>query len=344
MTGNSTYGMDDYNRLMYQLQSRTYATIYFEFCFWSLLQLLVVIGNILTLKILLSDSCQRTPSNYLIASLTASDLCLSVMSNPLCHGVLLHSTWPYSEATCQYQGVASLGLVCVSISHLLLLAINRYYCVVRTSKYNFYFSTRKTLLYMVFAWVTSFSISVSYIISGQRYVFNPGKFFCYLKVDDFKFHGLVCVFYIFVPSVIIDFCYFKVYKFVNNHNNNLKKWGKSSQTLNTQDINVTKILFLTLLMYYISCTPILVIDLIDLFRQRWSLEREVYFAYTICACLHGLVNPIIYGILNPIFKKEYRKLFESCKGKLLRAGKIVPLSTKETTDISRFKVRKTLAE
>lgn len=327
-SNNFTISLDDYARLMDELIKRNNTTYYFELSLWTFLQLLTVIGNILTLKILLSNCSQRSSTNYLLASLTASDLCLSVLSNPLCHGVLFCSCWPYSEAFCQYQGVAALGLICVSTNHLVLMALNRYFCVLKRPKYDIYFSTKRTLVYIALSWVTSFILPIMYILSGRRYIFNPGKFFCYLKVDDVIFPILVCVIYIVIPSFIVDFCYFKVYKAIKSHNNSLQKWAKSSQTLTAQEINVTLILFFTVLLYYICSTPVLVIDFIDMFRQHWSFEREVYFVYTISASLIGFLNPIVYGIMNPVFKAEYKKIL--FKGKFWSKQKVLPCS-QETT-------------
>lgn len=66
--------------------------------------------------------------------------------------------------------------------------------------------------------------------------------------------------------------------------------------------------------FFILCwTPVFVIDVIDTFRGHLSLPFDAYIMYTICAALPNAVNPIIYGIVNPTFRKEYLKLLKCAK-------------------------------
>ncbi|KAK3715060.1 hypothetical protein QZH41_012124, partial [Actinostola sp. cb2023] len=91
--------------------------------------------------------------------------------------------------------------------------------------------------------------SVSYIPSGHKYVFHPGKFFCYLDIDDYVFLALVVTFYIAFPAVVITFCYYQVYKVIKNHNKSMANWGRSSQSLSAQEINITRTLFVIVVMF-----------------------------------------------------------------------------------------------
>lgn len=266
------------------------------------------IGNALTLKIIFFNASLRTSSNYLIASLAVADFAMSLVSSPIILGVVLYSQWIYSKAICNFHGFVGISLACASLHNMALMAINRYIRVVKSSKYNKHFSVRKTVIYIVIVWALSLGSSLLYLAIGNDYTFHPGKYFCFLDINDYYFTTFMVTCFIAIPAAGITYCYYQVYKVIRKHNIAMTKWGRSSQNITAQEINITRTLFFIVIMFLCCWIPLFVMDMIDVSQLRWSLPREAYASYTFLACVSGCVNPIIYVILNPTFRKEYLRI------------------------------------
>lgn len=104
-------------------------------------------------------------------------------------------------------------------------------------------------------------------------------------------------------------------------------------------------------------------DIIDIIRRRYSLPREAYVLYSFLAASSSSINPLLYGIMNPTFGREYRKMFAwvtrilpgtrvesfsqelSCSSKVL-TGKTpvsssIPIATKKLKEVDITKYSST---
>ena len=153
---------------------------------------------------------------------------------------------------------------------------------------------------------------MTYTAAAKDYVFQPGKFFCFMES---KFTLLVLPFYGFIgiSMVILVVCYLRVFKALKVHErtvaNNLRTGNTRQSALSSEDIKVTKILFATVVGFIICWTPVLVIDIVDAFLgSGWELTRGTYYMYTIFGITSSAINPIIYGVMNPSYRKGYLML------------------------------------
>ena len=122
----------------------------------------------------------RTIPNMFVASLTVSDLLIGVFSvAPLSIPTLVTSHWPFNDTTCQFQGYVVGMLAGASIHTLVLMAVNRYYRIVKPTKYRRYFTKKKTLIIILVSWLYSICAPLIFVLSGNKIVFLPSKFFCF---------------------------------------------------------------------------------------------------------------------------------------------------------------------
>ena len=74
-----------------------------------------------------------------VASLAVSDLLLGVfIVGPLGIPTLVTSHWPFNDTICQFQGFITITLVVASIQTMVLMAMNRYFRIVKSTKYCHY--------------------------------------------------------------------------------------------------------------------------------------------------------------------------------------------------------------
>ena len=189
----------------------------------------------------------------------------------------------------------------------------RYFHIVKTSKYRAIFTPAKAKLIVVGGWIAALITPLIYTAAGKDFVFQPGKYFCFMEA---KFSLLVLPFYSFIgiSMVVLVVCYFSVFKALKVHErtvtNNLRNGNTRQAALSLEDIKVTKILFATVVGFFLCWAPFLVIDMVDIFSGTgWALSRGIYYTYTIFGITSSAINPIIYGVMNPSYRRAYMSLF-----------------------------------
>ena len=163
------------------------------------------------------------------------------------------------------------------------------------------------------SWLYSMCAPLPYFLSGKKMVFQPSKFFCYLTINSGAFGAafLVAV-YIGIPSFIIFYCYLRIFKTIRSHNNNLHLPGNGINSVNVEEIKVTRTLFVIVVCFNLCWAPVLLIDIVDTILGRYTFPREAYVAYTFLANISSALNPLIYGVLNKNFRNDYIKVL-SCR-------------------------------
>ena len=116
-----------------------------------------------------------------------------------------------------------------------------------------------------------------------------------------------------MSSVILIACYICVFKAMKVHErtvvNSLRNGNTRSVTLLFEDVKITKILFATVVGFIICWSPVLVLDIVDNFLGTgWHLPREIYYMYTIFGTTSSAINPIVYGVMNPSYRRAYMRL------------------------------------
>ena len=253
----------------------------------------------------------RKIPNMFVASLAISDFCLGAFTAcPLCLTVLATSQWPFSDATCQYQVYMAITLGVNSIYTLTLMAVNRYFGVVKPAKYRRYFTKKKTMIMIIVTGFYSMCSPLPYMFSGRKMVFHPSKFFCYLQVDSDAFMVFMMIVYVGLPACVIFYSYTRIFLTVRSDNNNLQNTGTETRTVNVAEIKVARTISVIVVFFSLCWTPILVIDIVDTIRGCWNFPRDVYVAWNFLASISSALNPMIYGVLNKNFQKEYLKVLQ----------------------------------
>ncbi|XP_044175129.1 melatonin receptor type 1C-like [Acropora millepora] len=300
------------------LAKRATGVVVVEVMVCSILMLSALLGNSLVLWMVCKNKNLRTIPNYFIISLSLADITMAILCQPPCLTVLLVGKRTFGNFICQLQGYVIAMLACVSLLTLTLVAVNRYFLIVRPKNYQKIFTPRRTRFMILGIWLLSMLEPLPYLLSNHRYVYHAGKFFCFqvVEVDFFTLLGYV---YVAIPMVVLTFCYIKVFRKLKQHNKKLRSLRRRGFDQSTaakimgEDINVTKTLFLTVCAFAICWTPISIVDFIGFAQGSWNLPRQVYVMYTFLGQLSTVVNPIIYGVMNKTFREEYKKLFR-CTG------------------------------
>ena len=179
--------------------------------------------------------------------------------------------------------------------------------------YRVIFTSSKAKLIVLGSWIAALSTPLTYTAAGKDYVFQPGKSFCSIE-SKFSLLTLPALIFLGMSMVILILCYLRVFKALKTHERtvakNLRNGNTRKVSLSIEDIKVTKILLVTVIAFIFCWTPILVLDVVDYFLgSGWELTRETYYMYNIFGISSSAINPIIYGVMNPSYRRAYLRLF-----------------------------------
>ena len=299
--------------MLKEFKARSKTTVMLETGFYTLVLLLLFAGNFMTLLVMFLYRRMRTIPNMFVASLAVSDLLFGVLlALPLDIPTLVTSQWPFNDLTCQFQGYTTTILTVASIHTLVLMAVNRYFRIVKPDKYHRYFTKKKTMMMILVSWASSMIAPFPYFLSGGKMVFRPYSFVCSPPVNNSAFLGYGLLLYIGFPSCIMFYCYTMIFKTVRRHNYKFQLPGMRFRSVSVQEIKIARALFVVVVSFNLCWIPVLLINLVDTIRRSWVFSREVYVTLHFFIALSSALNPLTYSVLNRNFRECYMKVL-SCR-------------------------------
>ena len=313
--------------LSLELAARTDSQILTETVLLAVINVAALSGNLLTLYAVYKNQRLRTLPNMFVISLAVSDILMSTCCMPFTVLTLFHSRWMFGERFCRFQGFEALTIGTNSLGTMGIIAVSRYFCVVRPEKYPLLFKKEKSLGYIVVVWCLALAGSVPpFFFKGGTFDFQPGKAMClYTFESNISYTISIECFYIATPLTIIIVCYVKVFRRVLRSNRVFCQENNLSQLrANVEEAKVTKTLVAVLVGFACCWLPISVMDNIDAARGEHTLPRQAYLTYSFLAYISSTINPFIYGCMNKQFRREYKVVFK----------KILCLCRRNTNDSS----------
>ena len=145
-----------------------------------LLNILSLLGNLLTCIALYRNTRLRTTTNIYIAALAAVDLLSASLALPMSTGVLISGRWPFGEALCKINAFIVTYVTYISPVIIGLTALNRYVKICKTNQqYKRLFSEKTFRILVVTVWLLmGVYVVSSRLIGPQEVQFSPGYVRC----------------------------------------------------------------------------------------------------------------------------------------------------------------------
>ena len=299
--------------LTVELATRTKALELTEAVLLAVINVLAIFGNLLTFYAVYRNQRLRTLPNMFVIALSVSDILMSTLCTPFTVVTLFHGHWMFGEKFCLFDGFGALTFGLVSMGTMGLIAVSRYYCVVKPEKYIVLFKKQRSLLYIAVVWCAAFVGSLPPIfIKNGRFEFQPGKAMClYTFESNIAYTVFIECVYIAAPLTIITVCYTKVFRAVSRSNQVFSLENNLHQLrANVEEAKVTKTLAAVMVGFTCCWLPISVMDNIDAARGEHTLPRQTYLTYAFLAYLSTTINPFIYGATNRQFRREYKAILK----------------------------------
>ncbi|KAJ7365068.1 Melatonin- receptor [Desmophyllum pertusum] len=237
-------------RLSRELASRTTSAIVVESTLTAVVALCASLGNMLVCSTIARNPRLHTPTNVLIFALAMTDVTMSLATMPITTGVLISGRWIYSKEVCLFQGSFPLTLAASSLLLMVVIAVNRYLCVVKPNLYRQVFTTKKSIGFAIGALCLASVPCLSPLFYAREgYQFHPGKAYCAFAMEQNPIFAICMgLSLIITPFIIMSFLYLRIYCSVRNAvfpqgNSN----AESQRTTHVQEVKVTKTLAAVLL-------------------------------------------------------------------------------------------------
>ena len=302
-----------------ELADRSLAQVIVETGLLVVIMLTALVGNSCVLYVFYKTPKLRKFISYYLITLAVSDVILSVlhMSGSVIIAALGREVNGYELG----QALAFVGysLIIGSLQTTALIAINRFFCVVKPRWYKIYFTPKRAVLMICVAWLLSIAfVTVFYFGSFATFKHDPQSF---LHLPYFynqtigRIYGVVSQFmFIVFPLSITAVCYWKVYKTVKQHNAsvapnlNAGPAGCSSATLSKEEIHITYSLLAVVCGFVFCWIPSTVLH-ISLYKD---LTRSVRLVLMYGTYLSSAINPVLYNLFNKPFRREFSNIFGNC--------------------------------
>ncbi|XP_020616129.1 G-protein coupled receptor 161-like [Orbicella faveolata] len=140
-----------------------------------------IFGNITLFVILTRRKTLRTIANGFLLNLAFADLLVSVLNMPVTVVTIVEQRWIFGDRACKLLGFTTMLSFVSSVMSLAMIAINRYFYVVRWKSYHSIFTPRRSVLFVGIVWLMCVLLSIPPLFGWAEYRYIPGKSYCFVS-------------------------------------------------------------------------------------------------------------------------------------------------------------------
>lgn len=279
---------------------------------------IAVVGNILVCLTIYRNSRLRTPTNVYIAALAILGLLFALFIGPSITVTLFTGgTWVFGQHFCNFQAFMTLFIEFATLHTIALTAFNRYCRMTKPHTYLKMFpSKRRSCAILVLVWAIQIVfISAFSLPSFAKYEFNVKRVSCILIFDspsaDIIYCTIKAAFYFGVTSVMVVYCYAKVFWNIREHTRKVSCTFRTGERVNVEEIRITRTVFGVVLFFLICWIPEYIISIIIRVQpdhlHPTANRMVVFFLFLSCS-----LTPWVYAATNGEFRTEFKRLL-TCK-------------------------------
>lgn len=274
------------------------------------------LGNTCVLYVFYKTPRLRTVTSYYIITLAISDISMAFFIMTTTIGAASYGRDVIGKFIGQITAVVGYTLVFGSLQTTSLIALNRFYCVVKNTLYKKYFNPKFAVMMIVMVWIIAVLNTTLFWATGLATMeFFPGRFVYLLAFKDMTINKIFAivsvVLFSCMPMSLTVVCYHKIYKAVQGHNTTV---STTINTLSKDEIGITKSVLALVCGFVLCWIPCSIIVLVSIY---WDLSRQGEMVFTYTAYLSSAVNPIIFNVFNKPFRRHMKLAF--CPGSIYPA-------------------------
>ena len=233
---------------------------------------------------------------------------------PLVTASSFANRWLGGETTLNMYGYCACTMAGISLLSVMLLAINRYFRVVRPKLYHNIYSKKSSTFMVVTAWIlTTLVINVGYHLVGVLLHisrFNPiSPVAVFPNRNASIYYNVIRGISIIFPSLIVIVCYSKIYQTIRQHNSAAAPPPQEEHSsYGVEEAKMTRLLTVVVVCFYFCWTPVFVYSVLQATKVVGETSKYRNFYYVFPAFTSSSINPIVYGVMNQAFRAEFLKI------------------------------------
>uniref|UniRef100_A0A8C3VKF7 Trace amine associated receptor 8 n=1 Tax=Catagonus wagneri TaxID=51154 RepID=A0A8C3VKF7_9CETA len=278
--------------------------------------LLAVFGNFLVMTSVLHFKQLHSPANFLIASLACADFLVGVTVMPFSMVRSVESCWYFGASFCALHSCCDAAFCYSSLFHLCFISIDRYIAVTDPLVYPTKFTVSVSGICISISWVLPvvYSGAVFYTgasddgmeelvsalncIGGCQIVVNQD----WVLIDFLLF---------FLPTLVMIILYSKIFIVAKQQAIKIENAGSKAESesykarVAKRERKAAKTLGITVIAFMISWLPYTIDTLIDAY-MGFITPAYIYEICCWCAYYNSAINPLIYALFYPWFRKAIK--------------------------------------
>ncbi|VVD02889.1 unnamed protein product [Leptidea sinapis] len=297
----------------------------------------------------------RTPGNILVANLALSDF-LMLAKTPIFIFNSFNLGPALGKSGCVFYGFVGGLSGTTSIATLTAIALDRYWAVVHPLDPLRALTIIRARLFALGAWVYAciFSMIPALDIGYGQYVPEGFLTSCSFDYLTEKLPPKYFVFTFFcaawlAPLCIISFCYTRILQIVSgkrnltakNHDKNMSSRHVKEQVKRKAEIKLAVLVIAVIALFFVSWTPYAIVALLGIFGKKDLITPAISMIPALFCKTAACIDPFIYIITHPKFRKEFQKMLFRDKSRRMRE---TFKSNVYYTETSKMQVTKELSE
>ncbi|CAI9576766.1 unnamed protein product [Staurois parvus] len=284
--------------------------------------IITVFGN---LGIIISISHFKelhSPTNFLILSMAATDFFLGVLIMPCSMIRSVERCWYFGKFFCKIHYSFDLMLSVISIFHLCSIAIDRFYAVCDPLHYPNKITTSVTKKMIFICWSLPAMFAFGVVITNSHVSGIVGyealvDCFNLCPITFNKLWSVIMFFAcFFIPGSVMVGIYIQIFIVSQRHANILKQASTRNKILIKIESKAARTLSLVMGVFILCWMPFFITTIADPYLN-FSVSVDVYNIVLWLGYFNSALNPIIYGLFYPWFKKSFKIILS---GKILHAN------------------------
>ncbi|XP_020908440.1 somatostatin receptor type 5-like [Exaiptasia diaphana] len=276
--------------------------------------ILGIVGNSMIIIAVKKKRYLRSTTNYLLLNLAISDLTSLFFLLLMAAGsALVLKNGPLSDFLCKFfiayhvPFTASL----VSILTILVLAIERYFAIVKPMRSGLRLREDNVHFVIIAAWVTGCIVSLPYYVFGS---YNGKSKNCSYRnlshQDQAIFVVVVQIIFVFLPFIITTFCYFQIVRdiyfqnTVRPQNIPARRDAVSRRKLLRLSLSIT-------VAFALCFIPLSITLVMAAFRDESRFGRRYYKYASFLYFGQSALNPLLYAWQSTNFRQAFKELLRT---------------------------------
>ena len=262
---------------------------------WALLGIVSTGLNILVCTMVYIDKKLRTMTNYLVVSLSVSDLLVAVVFVPVY--IIDH----YARTVIGGYFVAFILLA--TVFNLCGVTYERYIALTRPFRYRTIMSCQKVCTIIILSWIAPLLLSLLPLAWDTNEEATVHKVYI----------AVVVTLFIFIPCTAMVCVYMRVLRVVHRfvlRNKGRTSEGNATGQLVGNEEKAARVFAMVLAMFVLCWLPLIYINICWIFNQSQLVNNELIFISFYTLVLNSILDPVICAFYKRDFREALRKRFK----------------------------------